>query len=314
MLWHHQPVKRGQRHPGQGCRGGGAEGRTTDCGGKEFRGDIGDLPGREVDSTERGVGGCLMGPKVKDTADKGSNRAGVGMSTAGMAHNFAGIGIFLGREGECCKGGKGELCGVSRGSGEGLVADREGNILEAEGLVGGARSRMGVLAGSEKEEETKSGEVGRGNRQGVGAGVGNNIDLIDYQKGDGFDAHGWRVDPLVAFELLLTAVLDLALGSKAEVFGPHTGHRLAIVWPMAPRAFSTLRERTACPQGAILPVRQRWAKTWRKGIGRPHRRAWDRCPAVQNSCTTEARCCPRIGPVQELCRLGTLAMQCRDQC
>ena len=27
-----------------------------------------------------------MGPKVKDTADKGSDRAGVGMSTAGMAN------------------------------------------------------------------------------------------------------------------------------------------------------------------------------------------------------------------------------------
>ena len=93
-----------------------------------------------------------MGPKVKDTVDKGSNRAGVGMSTAGMAHNFAGIGTFLGREGECCKGGKGELCGVCRGSGEGLVADREGNILEAEWLVGGARSRMGVLGWRRKQK------------------------------------------------------------------------------------------------------------------------------------------------------------------
>ena len=32
-----------------------------------------------------------MGPKVKDTADKGSDRAGVGMSTAGMANNFAAL-------------------------------------------------------------------------------------------------------------------------------------------------------------------------------------------------------------------------------
>ena len=48
-----------------------------------------------------------------------------------------------------------ELCGVSHGSGEGLVADRECNILEVEWLVGSARSRMGVLARSEKEEETK---------------------------------------------------------------------------------------------------------------------------------------------------------------
>ena len=86
---------------------------------------------------------------------------------------------------------------------------------------------MGVLAGSEKEEEAKGGEVGHGHRQGVGAGAGNNIDVVDYRKGDGFDAHGWRVDPLVAFELLLEVVLDLALGSKAEVFGPHTGHHLA---------------------------------------------------------------------------------------
>ena len=85
-----------------------------------------------------------MGPKVKDMADKGSDRAGVGMSTAGMANNFTSIGIFLGREGECCKGGKGELCGVCHGSGEGLVADHECNILEAEWLVGGARSRMGA--------------------------------------------------------------------------------------------------------------------------------------------------------------------------
>ena len=51
--------------------------------------------------------------------------------------------------------------------------------------------------------------------------------VVDYRKGDGFDAHGQRVDPLVAFELLLKAVLDLAWGSKAEVLGPHTGHRLA---------------------------------------------------------------------------------------
>ena len=94
-------------------------------------------------------------------------------------------------------------------------------------MVDSARSRMGVLTRLEKEEETKGGEVGCGHRQGVGAGVGNNIDVVDYRKGDGFDAHGWRVDPLVAFELLLEAVLDLALGSKVEVFGPHTGHRLA---------------------------------------------------------------------------------------
>ena len=138
---------------------------------------------------------------MENTVDKGGNRAGVGVSTAGMANNFTGIGIFLGREGECCKCGKGELCSVSHGSREGLVADRECNTLEAEWLVGGARSRMGVLAGSEKEEETKIGEVGRGHRQGVGAGVGNNVDMVDYRKGDGFDAHGQRVDPLVALEL-----------------------------------------------------------------------------------------------------------------
>ena len=55
---------------------------------------------------------------------------------------------------------------MSAGSGEGLVADRECNILEAEWLVGSARSRMDVLARLEKEEETKGGEVGRGHRQG----------------------------------------------------------------------------------------------------------------------------------------------------
>ena len=76
------------------------------------------------------------------------------MATAGMSNDFTCIGIFLGCESERGKCGKLELCNVSSGSGEGLVAYLELHILEPERLVGCASSRMGVLTWSEEEEET----------------------------------------------------------------------------------------------------------------------------------------------------------------
>ena len=155
MPWHHWPIKHGRRHPWRDAEVREAEGRTTDCGSEEFRGHVGNAMGKEVDGTECSVRGCLVGTEMENAADKGGNRAGVGVSTAGMANNFTGIGIFLGREGECGKCGKGELCGVSRGSGEGLVANREHNILEVARLVGCAKSRVGVLTGSEEKEKSK---------------------------------------------------------------------------------------------------------------------------------------------------------------
>ena len=57
-----------------------------------------------------------MGTEMENTADKGSDRAGVGMST--VPNNFTSIGIFLGREGERCKCGKGELCGSAVAAGK----------------------------------------------------------------------------------------------------------------------------------------------------------------------------------------------------
>jgi len=90
----------------------------------------------EVDHTECHGWGCIVLTQVEGSSNKGSNVAGVGVSTAGMANNFPSLGILLGGEGQHSKSGKAELCDVSCGSRKCLVANFELNILKVEGLIG----------------------------------------------------------------------------------------------------------------------------------------------------------------------------------
>jgi len=80
-----------------------------------------------------------------------------------------------------------------------LVAKAEGNIHEAERLVGRAGGRVCVFARSKQEEETERGEVGGGQRHRVVAEAGGEIDVVNQRKRDGFYAGRWWVDALVSF-------------------------------------------------------------------------------------------------------------------
>ena len=62
---------------------------------------------------------------------------------------------------------------------------------------------------------------------GFSGQVGNQVDVIDDGEWNGLYARGRRVDPFVAFELLLDPVFDFSTGVEAAIFGPHAGHRLA---------------------------------------------------------------------------------------
>ena len=144
-----------------------------------------------------------------------------------MSDNFPAHSILLSCEGECGESGPADVGWVGGGCRVGLVAESEGDIHEAERLVCGIGGRVCVLARPEQEKETQCCQVCCGEGHGFSGQVGNQVDVIDDGEWNGLYARGRRVDPFVAFELLLDPVFDFSTGVEAAIFGPHAGHRLA---------------------------------------------------------------------------------------
>jgi hypothetical protein len=77
---------------------------------------------------------------------------------------------------------------------------------------------------AEEKEKSDSGQVCEGGvhwGERIRQGMGND------REWDGFDATSWGIRPGITFQLLLEAILEMALWRVPWICGPHAGHRLA---------------------------------------------------------------------------------------
>ena len=146
---------------------------------------------------------------------------------------------------------------------ERLRADPKREVTQPEHIISGGVRITQVFARPQQKVEAKDQTLGGGQGFGSVLGMCQRDHLGEQGQREWLDARRGVVGFRPRLIKRREAEVDITMRVQARVRGPSP----AYACPTARTASSTVQDRTGQRLGAMVPLRKRWAKTWRRGTG-----------------------------------------------